>query len=249
MRQMVVAISVFVVAQLAFLVLGLQIVNAPVLYGSWPSGVTESGLRASVRSAFQSCLSSRDSQPGGCPQAAPAISGPVSWSLAGDPLQHAGFEMIGRTGDSRTFQVWGAFAMLAASGGQIASSQGPFIATVVWNGRALVPGDIRRGGFSVDRPPEATDQAARAAAAAAFAHCAGSPDAARCAVGGGAPTALAPSDSWTRQAQVGYDSGTGVLHVRGHLSTGSVQAAYDASEAVGPGGSLICYRITYAPGQ
>lgn len=247
MRTMLAAIGIFVVCQVAFLLLGLQVVNSPLLYGSWPSGVTETGLRSAVSSQFASCARVSDGQPRGCPQSTSTIGGPVSWTLAGDPLHHAGFEMIGRSGDTRTFQVWGSFAMLASGGGAVAPSAGPFIASVTWNGHALVPGDIRRGGFTIDRPPEATDAAARRAAAAGFAHCSSSPDQAHCVETGGDPTAFKPQASWTASAPVSYDPASGVVHVHGQASTSSFTAGYDASEVVDAGGQLVCYQIAYTP--
>lgn len=135
--------------------------------------------------------------------------------------------------------------MVATSGGQVATFEGPYIASVDWNGSSLLAGGVRRGDFDTDRPPEATDAAARDAAQAAFRSCATAPDRLLCPFVEGTVTKLTPSGSWTAAAAVVHDPSSGVVHVRGRI-TGSIHATYDASEVVDSSGHMTCYSIAYS---
>lgn len=245
MRAMLVAAAVLVVGEVCLLALGMQVVNSPLVYGPWPDRVSEAGLRSATRAGLQACVQLPDPAPSGCPQAS-ALPAPVHWAMAGDPLRHAGFEMIGKSGSRRTFQVWGTYAMVAIAGTQADASEGPYLAGVVWDGRRLEVSGVRRGGFATERPAEATDEAASAAALRGMATCGTAPDAPLCPVVGGAPIHLSPIPDRLQGSSATYDRSTGVLHLRGSLLSDSVRRTYDAHETVGPNGRLVCYLITYS---
>lgn len=244
MREMFVVLAVLVVGELCWLGLGLQLVNSPLVYGPWPEGVNETTLRSAAWTGIHACEQPQDPAPSGCPQVS-GLPAPLRWTVAGDPLRHAGFEMIGKSGNRRQFQVWGTYAMVALAGNQAEAAEGPFIASLSWDGRQLKASGVRKGGFSTDRPPEATDDAAREEALRAFGTCATAPTAALCPFEGGNPIHLSPARPWLQGSSAVYDRATGVQHVRGSLPPGSPRQTYDAHETIGPGGRLICYLITY----
>jgi hypothetical protein len=246
LRLLALAIAGFIVLEALALFLGLQVVGSPLLAGNWPSGVSPDALRDVGRGALDRCVAATDAQPSGCPQQTMLLTPPVAWSLAGDPLRHASVEMIGHTGGTRTFQVWGDAAMVARSDNGAATWEGPFIASVTWDGGEPRATGVRRGSFDVPRPPEATDEAARAAALAALRTCSGdSPDRLLCPLQSGAPAALSSSPSWTANAGVAFDAATGVTHVRGRTQ-GALRVGYDASVVVDGRGRLTCYAIAYS---
>jgi hypothetical protein len=236
MRQLGVAAVVFVLGEVGCLLLGLQLVNSPLIYGRWPPGVSESNLRAATQAGLAACTRSSDSLPSGCLQST-ALPAPVRWSLAGDPLQRAGFEMVGGGSGSRhDFQVWGTYAMVAVSGPQAEASEGPFIAHLMWDGSQLRLLELRKGTFATDRPAQATDSAARQAALKSQETCTTAPSVELC------PPGVASSEAWTNSGQVSYDRSTGVVHVRGKSTAGET---YDAHEVLGTDGHLVCYLIRY----
>lgn len=245
MRQLALAFAGFLLLEAVAILIGLEIVGSPLLTGPWPSAVTQTSLRDEARAALSRCAESTDASPAGCPQHTTQFASPVAWTLVGDPLRHSGFEMTGSSGPKRTFQVWGDVAMVATSGDQVATFEGPYIASVDWNGSSLLAGGVRRGDFDTDRPPEATDTAARVAAQAAFRRCAAAPDRLLCPVVEGTVARLSPSNSWTAAAAVVHDASSGVVHVRGRV-TGPIHAAYDASEVVDSSGHMTCYSIAYS---
>lgn len=246
MRPLALAVAALVVLEGIALFIGLQLMGAPVLLGAWPSGVTQASLRGQARAALDTCAASSDASPRGCPQGATTLSSPVTWTVVGDPVRHAGFEMSGSSGAHHTFQVWGDVAMAARSADGVATWEGPFIARVEWDGSSLRPAGVRRGQFDMPPAPEATDAAARQAAASAFRRCGASPDPLVCPSVEGAPASLSPSGSWTDGARVVHVASTGVTHVRGRI-TGPYAAGFDASEVVDASGRMTCYAIAYSP--
>jgi hypothetical protein len=135
--------------------------------------------------------------------------------------------------------------MTARAEDRASTWEGPFIVTVAWDGSTLHATGVRRGGFDAARPPEATDDAARQAVAAAFRRCGASADRLICPSVDGAPERLRPSPSWSEDGRVSLDASTGVVHVRGRV-TGTFQAGYDASEVVDGQGRMTCYAIAYS---
>jgi hypothetical protein len=233
--------AVFVIGSACSLLLGLELVNAPTVYGNWPGGVTRRELASAVMGGFRTCAAQSTAAPAGCPQ---AVDGPVSvsWKLAGDPLQGAGYEMMGASGTDRQFQVWGTYAMVATSttgGGGAYAANGPYIASVLWTQGSLHLSDIRDGGFQVPRPSTLTDGAARQALASALGTCGRAPSQALCPDG-------TPQRGSIDQASIRWDGVTGVLHLQGAFASSAGRISYDALIVKGLAGAPVCYYVGYS---
>jgi hypothetical protein len=240
-RTLAAVAAVFVFGSACSLLLGLELINSPAVYGGWPAGVTRRELAATVMGGFRTCAAQSTAAPAGCPQ---AIAGPVSvrWRLAGDPLQGAGYEMMGASDNDREFQVWGTYAMVATStagAGGAYAADGPYIAFVVWSQGSLRLRDIRDGAFRVSRPPSLTDAAGRQALVSALRTCGRAPSQAVCPDG-------TPEQASIDQASIYWDGSTGVLHLQGSFAASAGHISYDALVVRGASGGPICYYVGYS---
>ena len=241
MRLLAAVAAIFVIGSGCSLLLGLELINAPVVYGNWPVGVTRRELASTVMGGFRTCAAQPTASPTGCPQ---AVAGPVSvtWKLAGDPLQGAGYEMMGASGTDREFQVWGTYAMVATStadGGGAYAANGPYIASVLWSQGSLQLRDIRDASFATPRPSTMTDGGARQALASALGRCGTAPSQALCPDG-------TPQRSSIDEASVSWNGAYGVLHVQGSFTSSAGHISYDALVVRGTGGQPVCYYVGYS---
>jgi len=244
MRGAVASAVILALAAFGSLWFGLVLVDSPLVAGPRPFGVTDHALQQATFRAFTACAANGALSPPGCPQSAPSDSVTARWILVGDPTFGSVVEYRG----GGRFDVYGTFAMVLVrfTGDDQAALavEGLYMAYLHVAGVQEVVDKVAASGFlgTDQRPANATDSAARAAALAALKSCTTSaPSVALCPRPNGTAQPLRFSGDPTKSATVTYDSTFGIVHVKGTLATASGTTGYDAHVAVTPNGLQAFY--------